>query len=54
MSSNLHYRGSFLIIPLFWGQINFKRTKDEVFSERYGYTKTLRVMGISITWRRYQ
>ena len=45
---------SFLIIPLWRGQINVKWASNALFSERYGYTPTLRIGPLLFAWRRYR
>jgi hypothetical protein len=45
---------SFLIIPLFFGQINVKFYRNALFSERYGHAPTLRVGPILFTWRKWE
>lgn len=44
---------SFLILPLWWGQLNIKWNRNSLFSERHGYVPTWRIGPFRITWRRY-
>jgi hypothetical protein len=49
------HRLSFLIVPVWpWGQLNFKRVENSLFSERYGQTPSVVVFGVRITWRRWR
>jgi len=35
-----------------WGNLIVKRWEDRLFSERYGYQRTLRLFGLCVTWVR--
>ncbi len=44
---------SFLVIRVWpFGQINFKRVENSLFSERYGHVPTFVFAGIRVTWRK--
>jgi hypothetical protein len=45
--------GSFLIVPLFVGQLNIKWARNSLFSERNGRVPTIRIGPIRLTWRRW-
>lgn len=40
-------------IPLFVGQINIKHKRNSLFSERNGYTPSITIGPIRLTWRRW-
>lgn len=42
---------SWLVIRLWWGQLNFKWVEDSLFSERNGRVPSVAVGPIRITWR---
>ena len=35
-----------------WGNLIFKRWRDRLFTDRDGYTPTLKVFGLCVTWVR--
>lgn len=41
-------------IPLFVGQINIKHKRNSLFSERNGYTPSITIGPIRLTWRRWE
>jgi len=43
--------GSFLVIPLYFGQINVKWVENSLWSERNGNVLTFVILGVRFTWR---
>lgn len=50
------YRGLYpeLIVRLGVGQLNFKRDRDSLFGERYGYRPSIVIGRLRITWIKYR